>query len=154
MKIELLIGSFVLLSPICAYQIFKTQVCLYYGRAMASEDMLKIQPNGFQDALTDPKGNKWFFISQIALIANIIGFFYFFSFWMGLLAVITFFIVLTILKKILPAPDSHKWAAGLHGVLARREADYKRDGDELRYQAARDILELFEKTFGIKFFEN
>lgn len=140
--------TFILIAPLSAYLIYKTQVCLWYGKAMASDEMLKIQPNGFQDALTDPKGNKWFLMTQIALITNIISFFYLISLMAGLVSIVCFFVVMHIIKIALPPVDSPKWAGGLHGVLARREADYKRDGDELRYQAAKNLREMFENTFG------
>lgn len=138
---------FVVLAPLSAFLVFKTQVCLEYGRALASEGLLELNPNGYQDALTDPKTNKWFFLVQIGLITNIIAFFYLFSFWIGLGAIAAYFFVLTIISRTLPAPGSPKWAAELYATLSRREADYKRDGDELRYMVAKEIRELFEAKF-------
>jgi|GEM_PF-5283767 len=147
MELSLLIITFILLAPLSAFLVFKTQVCLQYGKRMASEAFLKMNPNGYQDALTDPKTNKWFFLIQGGLIANIIAFFYFHSFWVGAGSIVAYFVVMSITTRLLPPPDSPKWAVGLHGTLARREADYKRDGDELRYQAAKEIREMFEVKF-------
>ena len=143
----LLFTLFIVLAPWAAFLVLKTQVCLEYGRALASEGLLELNPNGYQDALTDPNTNKWFFLVQIGLIANIVAFFYLFGFWVGLGAIAAYFFVLTIISRALPAPGSPKWAAELYSTISRREADYKRDGDELRYLAAKEIRELFEARF-------
>ena len=143
----LLYSTFIVFAPLSAFFILKTQVCLHYGKALASAAFLKIKPNGYQDALTDPKTNKWFFLVQGGTIGNLIAFFYFCSIWAGVIAIFAYLIIMVITTRILPPPNSPKWATDIYQTLVRREADYKRDGDELRYQATKELREQFEIKF-------
>ena len=146
--IEIIIGLvFLILASISSYLILTTQVCLYYGKALASEEFLAINPSGFQDALTDPKSSKWFFIVQILLILQISYLFYAFAWWIGIFSILFYFVLMSLIKRIIPPFESPKWIAVIYSSLARREADYKRDGDELRYQATRDLRKMFEDKF-------
>ena len=135
---------FFVLTSISSYLMHKTQVCLHYGKAIATEDHLKMNPTGFQDALTDPKGNLWFFLVHIILIFNIASFFYFYSIASGISVLIAYFILVKVVARFFTNIEDPKWILDLHGSLSRREADYKRDGDELRYQAARELREILE----------
>jgi hypothetical protein len=139
--------AFLVLSPISIYQIHHTQVVLHYGRKLASQDFLASNPRGFQDALTDPSGNKWFFIVQGSLLAIMIGYFYFGNWKVGLAAIGIWFLLALILRRILPPEHSPKWATKIFASLCRREADYKRDGDELRYEAMKSLREDFQERF-------
>lgn len=139
--------TFLVVAPTCVYLLHKTQVCLFYGRAMASRDFLDSNPNGFQDAITDPRGNKWFFLFQGSLVVIIGSYFYFGGWVVGLLAIVAFFFTFILVRRLLPPESSPVWAKGLYASLCRREADYKRDGDELRYEAMKSLREDFQSTF-------
>lgn len=39
----------------------QTEVCKIMGIKIASEEVLELNKNGYQNSLTDPSGNKWFF---------------------------------------------------------------------------------------------
>ena len=136
---------FVALASISAFFIFKTQVTLHYGKLLASEEFLAINPRGFQDALSDPKTNKWFFLSQFLLIVDVAYIFYEYAWWVGLCAVLCHFLLfIPVVQRLAPPVDSPKWAIEIYSTLARREADYKRDGDELRYEATKDLRETMQ----------
>jgi hypothetical protein len=124
-----------------------TQAVLHYGRKLASQDFLASNPRGFQDALTDPSGNKWFFIVQGSLLVIMVGYFYFGNWKIGLTAIGSWILLGLILRRILPPEDSPKWAPKIFASLCRREADYKRDGDELRYEAMKSLREDFQNRF-------
>lgn len=148
MSIFAILGlAFLVAAPTAVYLLHKTQVCLFYGRAMASRDFLESNPSGFQDAITDPRGNKWFFLFQGGLLVTIISYFYFGGWVTGLLSIAAFFLTFVIVRRLLPAENSPVWAKGLYASLCRREADYKRDGDELRYEAMKSLREDFQAAF-------
>jgi hypothetical protein len=135
---------FAFVSFFSAYLIIKTQVCLHYGRLLASDEFLQKNPRGFQDALTDPSGDILFFLVHGGLIFFIIYIFFFFSFWVGIFSIVFYWFSILILKKFLTPFDHPTWAIDLHFSLIRREADYKKIGDELRHQAAKELREAFE----------
>lgn len=148
MSIFAILGlAFLVAAPASVYLLHKTQVCLFYGRAMASRDFLESNPKGFQDAITDPRGNKWFFLFQGILFVTIVSYFYFGGWVTGLLSIAAFFLTFVIVRRLLPAENSPVWAKGLYASLCRREADYKRDGDELRYEAMKSLREDFQAVF-------
>lgn len=139
--------SFMVLTPISAYMMHHTQVCLFYGRSLASDDFLRMNKTGYQDALTDPSGNKWFFITHGLLFSVVVGYFYFGTWITGLISIVAYFLLAAFIKRLLPSQNSPKWASRIHASMCRREADYKRDGDELRYEAIKSLREEFQARF-------
>lgn len=147
MNTSLFTFPLLVLSIILAYMIIKNQVYLFYGRALASEEHLLVEKNGYQVAIMDPLTDKWFFLVVALFLANVVAIFYFFGFLFGILSVINFYIIMFILRLMLPKESSLKWAKGIYVSIARREADYKRDGDQLRYEAMNHVRKLFEAKF-------
>ncbi len=142
-----MIVLFGVLSTLAAYFSAKSNIYLFYGKALATEDHLKLQPTGFQDALTDSFIAKIALLVYASLLLTVIAVFYFFSAWIGFGTIIVFFIEISIVERVLPPPNNSKWVIEIHQNLTRKEANYKRDGDELRYQAAKDLREKLERKF-------
>ncbi len=147
MDTPLLLTMLTLLSIVFAYMNYKTQVYLYYGRALASEEHLKVEKNGYQTAIMDPSTDKWFFVVGALFFINIIAIFYLLGFIFGVLSVVNYFVIMFIVRLVLPRENSPKWAMGIYRSIVRREADFKRDGDELRYEAIKHIRQEFETKF-------
>jgi hypothetical protein len=118
----------------------KTQACLYFGQAIASNDYLKINPNGLQNALTDPAGNKWFFICLASIIA-VLCFYFYISWVFFLIAMVNLFLVAGVIKAILPKPSSQKYLLSIMGSLAKRHADYQKSGDYTRGAVIVDLMD-------------
>jgi hypothetical protein len=155
MPLEAQYTSLVLASLIATFQNHHGAVCLAYGRFLADADFLKGNPRGYQDAITNPKGNLWFFLIQALRLSITISIIYFGGWWHVLGTLITIFIVAYLMNKlVLPAPNSLFWAKGIITSLIRREADFKRDGDEMRYEAMKEIKEIFLSKIGDRIYED
>ena len=139
--------AFLILLPISSFLIYHTGVCLHYGRELASEEFLKGNPKGFQDAITDPRGNKWFFLVQGGLIAVIACYFYFGGWLVGFGSILAYFFGSLVIRRFFPPENSPRWAKGIFASMCRREADYKRDGDVNRYEAMKSLREDFADKF-------
>jgi hypothetical protein len=118
----------------------KTQACLYFGQAISSDDYLKINPRGLQDALTDPAGNKWFFIC-VASIIGALCFYFYISWIFFLIATFNIFLVAGVIKAILPKPSSQKYLLSIMSSLARRHANYQKSGDYTRSAVIVDLID-------------
>ncbi|PQA79886.1 hypothetical protein C5F52_28020 [Limnohabitans sp. TS-CS-82] len=136
--------ALILITPIASFLNHHGTVRLFYGKAIASEEMLAITPRGLQDTLSDPNYNWLFFLIQITRALVIFGLFYIGTITQGLLALFIVFIVALILqKKVLPSPNSRFWAYGLLRTISNREANYKLKGDSMRSEemkAAKEAL--------------
>jgi len=129
--------------------VYKSQVYLYYGRAIVPEDELKSSPNGLQNTLTDPSTNKLFFAVNVLLVAYLIGAFYYFSFFGVFVVIANYLSALFIMVLLLPKPSSPKWAKGIHKSLKSRESKLRLSGDEFRADALKYVISLFESKFNV-----
>jgi hypothetical protein len=122
----------------------RTQACLYFGRAIASEDYLRANPTGFQDALTDPSDNKWFFLNVALLIAMLV--YYFTISWVFLLiGVANIFLMSVVVGLFSPKVSSEKYLLKIIKSLTNRVKKYESQGDALRGNLAKDLIEKLEK---------
>ena len=121
----------------------RTQACLYFGRAIASEDFLQSNPRGFQDALTDPAGNKWFFINVALLIAMLI--FYFSISWVFLvIGIVNIFLMMVLVRLFLPKVSSEKYLLKIVKSLNSRAEDLDKKGDSFRSSLLRELIDKLE----------
>jgi hypothetical protein len=127
--------------------VFKSQVYLFYGKALLSSEELMHEPNGLQDALTDPSTNKWFYIVNALLALNFFAIIYYLGLYGAILALVNYYVIFLIIKIIMPKPSGEKWARGIYKSLLRREADYEKDGDQMRSHAMRMLRDRFENKF-------
>lgn len=121
----------------------KTQACLYFGRAIASEDFLQTNPRGFQDALTDPAGNKWFFINVALLIAMLI--FYFTISWVFLvIGIVNIFLMAVLVRIFLPKVSSEKYRLKIVKSLNTRAEELDKQGDSFRSTLLKELIDKLE----------
>jgi hypothetical protein len=65
----------------------------------------------------------------------------------GTLSIVAYIFAAALIKRFFPSEESPVWAKKIHANLCRREADYKKDGDEIRYQAIKSLKEDFQVRF-------
>ena len=107
MDIKVINLTFTILCIFFSVMVIKTQTCLYFGKAIASQEYLQLNPNGFQNALTDPSGNKWFFLVVIFLISILI--FYLTISWIFLLfGIANIFLMMGLVRLVMPKISSKK----------------------------------------------
>jgi hypothetical protein len=133
----------ILYSVLCllmAIMVLKTQVCLHYGRAIASPEYLEFDSNGYQGALTNPSGNKWFFLTA-ALMAGFIVYYFTVSWLFGVFAIVNFFLMMVVANIFYPKPSSPRHLSKLISEMNNRKAGYLKKGDQLRADAVDELLE-------------
>jgi hypothetical protein len=131
------------------YCVELTQAARLVGRAIASPAYLSINKNGFQGAVTPPGSNKWFFLSM-ALLIGVVGCLWLSFGWTdALIGVVVAFLSGTVAQvTFLPKQDSRHFALRIFGSMARRVADYERDGDAARARAMKELLDKFAAQYG------
>lgn len=139
--------AYLLVTPLFLYQIIHIGVCRYVAQQMVGADASSLLSRSYHDAITDPKGNLLFFVSLGLFWLIVIGYFYFGGWKVGLLSLLGSVVVHTLLKKTLPPATSPKWLMGIHRSLVRREADFLKSNDLMRYDAIKGIREEFETKF-------
>jgi hypothetical protein len=123
-----------------AVMLLKTQVYLYYGRAIASEASLEADPTGYQNALTNPSGNKWFFLNAAA-IGCLVIYFFTISWIFGLIAIANFFLMMMIANIFYAKPSSPKHLKKIINEMNNRKVAYLKQGDQIRASAVDMLLE-------------
>jgi hypothetical protein len=131
------------------YCVELTQAARLVGIAIASPAYLSINKNGFQGAVTPPESNKWFY-SSIVLLIGAVGWLWFSFGWAdALIGVVVAFVSGTVAQvTFLPKQDSRHFVLRIFGSMARRAADYERDGDAARARAMTDLLDKFAVQYG------
>jgi len=137
-----------LISPIGTYLNYHTEVTLYYGIVAADKEDLDLSKRGLQDSLTNPKYNWVFFAIQGIRILLIVALFYYGGLTHGIASLITVFLIAYALtRKVFPPPTSHFWLRSILKSLTNREADYRRDNDNMRADALSEIRRrLMDRT--------
>lgn len=122
----------------------KSQACLYFGQAIASEEYLKVNPRGFQDSLTDPADSKWYF-TCVACLIGLLCYYFLISWFYLLLGFVNFIFVLVLVKTILPKVSSQKYLIRIIESMCRRHADYVKGGDTMRSTSALELIMRLSK---------
>lgn len=112
---------------------------LYVGRAIAPETFLQKHHRGMQDAITDPSGNVLFYVGHaaIAIILVVSGWYFYWAHIVGLIGICCIAAAITI--SVMPAPDDLRYAYKIMGNLAKREANYRKENDLMRADAAKRV---------------
>ncbi len=149
MDIKVINLTFTILCIFFSVMVIKTQTCLYFGKAIASQEYLQLNPNGFQNALTDPSGNKWFFLVVIFLISILI--FYLTISWIFLLfGIANIFLMMGLVRLVMPKISSKKNLISISNSLSKRILNFEKNGEHLKSSAAKELLEKLrelEKTY-------
>lgn len=123
------------------YFLSQTQACLRIGRAISDTG----SKTGFQNAVTPPASVNWALLTYISVVA-IIGY----QGWaFGFLAAgITVAVIIAVAaiagRTLIPKPDAMSWNLRIYASLGARVADYRRDGDQMRADAAEDLMRRIE----------
>ena len=126
------------------YCVELTQAARVIGIAISSPAYLSMNKNGLQDAVTPPESNKWFYLTM-ALLIGAVGWLWFAFGWTdALIGVVVAFLSGAVAQvTFLPKRDSRHFALRIFGSMARRVADYERDGDAVRARAMKEVLDKF-----------
>jgi hypothetical protein len=127
-----------------AYTMNFQQTTLTLGKRLLSDN--PFLPTGFQDSIT-PKVQTarniiWPILIGVVFVYGLI----FYKWYWGIgFAVLTFIIVIPILKLILPRSGSDFYKERIKRDLLKRLAQYKKAGDDDREEAMTEILTRFDK---------
>jgi len=127
-----------------AYTMNFQKTTLALGKKLASDNPLL--PTGFQDAITPKMQTARNIIYPILILAVFVYGIIFFKWYWGIgFAVLTFFIVIPILKLILPRAGSDFYKEKIKKALLKRQAQYRKAGDIDKETAVNEILSRFDK---------
>jgi hypothetical protein len=143
-----IILALVPISVVFRYLVEQTQAARLIGIELAPPDYLAVNKNGFQDAVSPPGANKWFFLSMALVLGGLGWLALGFGWWaalVGLLAVFASSVLAQVL--FLPKKDSRHFVMSIFGSMSRRYADYERDGDKHRAEAMRELLDRFVTAY-------
>lgn len=125
-----------------AYTINFQETTLALGKKLVPENLTV---TGIQDAIT-PKSQTVRNILHLVLLLSIFIYGLFFYKWYVAITfvIVTFFLIIPILKKILPKPSSDFYERQIKKDLLKRQAKYKEINDISRELAIAAILVRFE----------
>jgi hypothetical protein len=135
-SIGLWIGTLALI-PLLAYSLQFTEATLLVGRSLSDSD----SKTGFQDAITPPWEAKLSLVIYGLTAADFAASWYEFGFGRAALCVIALFVGLLIARRILPKPDSPHFKVVIIRSMSNRYADYVRDGDQVRGNMMKMLLQ-------------
>ena len=124
------------------YCVELTHAARVIGIAILSPVYLSMDKNGLQNALTPPELNEWFFLTM-ALQIGAVGWLWLAFGWANALigAVVAFLSGTVAQATFLPKRDSRHFVQRISRSMARRVADYERDGDAVRARAMKAVLD-------------
>lgn len=103
---------------------------------------------GYQDAITPPKLNYVSYVFWPLNLFIIVASFLDYGAW-GFI-ILGIFILSNVLTGIFILPKLDKFLRVLFRSMTNRHADYVRDGDIIRANAIKGILDIFQKKYGKK----
>jgi hypothetical protein len=132
----LLLLAVTILSVALAYELRFTEATLHLGRSISDHP----EGTGFQDAITPPASSNIAYIIYALTLGALIYSFFRFGFLWGIGLLLAFFVLLRIWVAVLPPPTSPHFFRLITGSMARRYADYVRNGDQVRAATMADLL--------------
>lgn len=115
---------------------------LYVGMELAGAETRNIAPRGFQDAIT-PKYQTRLQGWNIVLLITIIVLAFFIEWYFPLIALVMYSIALAIAHKFVPSKLVH-YVAQIGSELRRRQADFAKENDVMRADAAEEFAVMIE----------
>jgi len=116
--------------------------CREIGRQIVSKEYLSVNPNGHQDALTNPKRNKFFIIGAgLVVISPFVSMAGDESanYWMLLVSFLSLIFTGVILSNKL---STQHYLPVIYADLVKRAKIFERQGDVVRSKAAEDVSNL------------
>lgn len=129
--------STIILVPLLAYELQFTAATLAFGRLLSDDS----HGTGFQSAITPPReANVALIIYGLTL--TLVGFsWYEFGIGRAVLSVAVIFVGVLVASRMLPSPESPHFRALIIGSMASRYANFVRDGDPIRADAMKMLLQ-------------
>lgn len=140
--ILLIISSLVL-----AYTGKMQATTLYVGKKIAHPDLKGIMPTGYQDAITPEHQNKMndlnlILFACVVIVGSII------KWYLGITGLIFEMVILRTIFAALVVPQKLSFYVNLLNInMANRFADYKKNGDEERAKASKEIGDKLTEYF-------
>jgi|ERR1700674_1110409 len=149
MLIFLLYAITAVLAGLLGFCVAATQGCLYVGREISKTK----SKTGFQDAISPPLLEKGLTGIVVLIVALVIYAFWNFGVSIGFIVVLESLVVIGIGIQLAPKATSPFWVKMIYRSLARRVADYARDNDQLRSDAALSLVKMIEAQYADKLLE-
>lgn len=139
MYILILLTILMIISSVVSSFTSKVQATtLYVGKLLGEPEFAIDMPTGFQDAIT-PKWQNTLNVVSLVLWVAILGMGSFVAWWGGILALLITIVVLNnIASRLMPQRLSY-YVLMLANDMNNRVADYKREKDDDREDAAREM---------------
>ncbi len=130
-------GSVVVAACALSYVTQFAGATLSMGRALSESD----SGRGFQDAITPPWQTNLALFVHIAVLL-ILGLVFWKLGWKsGLMALAATFVVSVVVRRFLPSSDGQHFRHLILRSMANRYADYVRNGDTVRADAMKSLLQ-------------
>ena len=129
------------------YQLGLTSACKTIGVQIGSG----ATEMGFQDAITPPSSTNLTFLTWALMVA--LSLYAIFGFgWGEFWIVAGTFLMVSIVAgaSFVPKPDSAHYVRRIYRSMVNRYADYEKQGDRVRSDAMKDLIDRVEQIFGEK----
>ncbi|MBP9817486.1 hypothetical protein KBC75_01860 [Candidatus Shapirobacteria bacterium] len=134
-------------SAVFAYTGMMQATTLYVGKKIADPMLADVMPNGYQDAITPEHQNKMNDLNNILLVAVLIVGSLVRWYW-GILGLILDIVLLRTIFQYFFVPQKLSFYVNLLVMnMANRYADYKKDKDEERALASKEIGDKLNEYF-------
>ena len=122
--------------------------CRKIGREIVSNEYLSVNPNGYQNAITNPKRNKFFLLGVVLIIAS--PFFPILgsenaNYWVLLISFFSMIFVGVGFSKKLSI--QHYYLPIIYADLIQRVVKFEKNGDVIRSKAAKDVANLMLERY-------
>ena len=133
-----------LLGILFRYNLGLAQACKVVGKSISDTD----SNTGFQDAVTPPNSTNLTLVTWIAIFGALGYAVYEFGWGTGGIALAALFVV-TVLAgaTFVPKPESVHYLKRIHGSMAKRFADFQKNGDVIRADSIRVLIDKVEVEY-------
>jgi len=129
----------IIASSVFRFALHQTESCRIIGVKLSDDS----SGTGFQDAITPPWQTQLWLLALVSSIASIGYLFWAGGFGTGIKAIVTSLVVFFVVGAVLPKPESTFFVRQVYQSMVSRYANYRRDGDEIRGEAMKALVERF-----------
>lgn len=130
------------------YLVEEDQAARRIGVKLASPEYRAMNKSGHQVAVMIPQSNKWFFLSVALILGGLAWLAFAYDWQLAVIGLLTSAGSGVFAQLFLPTKDSRHFLLRISGSMARRYADYERDGDKVRAEAMRYLLDRCTTEYG------
>jgi uncharacterized membrane protein YkgB len=136
MNVALWIGTFVMV-PVLGYELQFTAATLSFGRSLSDSNT----GTGFQAAITSPWSTMGGLVIYVLTLTLVGISWYEFGIVRALLSATILLVGLSFTRRLFPSPESEHFKALIIRSMGNRYADFVRDGDRVRGDAMKMLLQ-------------